>query len=268
MTSVAYVEWPDGLMPDTPDWTQITTDLQGLAPDVLVTNEMPFGAWRAWGKKFDRAEAEAWARENEIGLEALAALGIGTVLASRPILKGERLYNEAFVLHDGRYGPLHRKTRFPDENGWREADWFAPGDAAPSVVEVSAGARTLKVGVMLCTEAMFPEYARALGKAGADLIAVPRASGTATEGWRAACSIAAFLAGAFVVSSNRVGKADMRSPRFGGAGLAFEPDASALHPTSEGAPAATIEIDLAATRAAKATYPRYLDAEVRVSTRP
>jgi N-carbamoylputrescine amidase len=81
--------------------------------------------------------------------------------------------NEAVALEQGVLRPLHRKQFFPNEDGWYEANWFA-ADASGFAVHEVAG---LKIGVLLCTEVMFNEYARRYGRAGAELIVVPRATG-------------------------------------------------------------------------------------------
>ena len=73
----------------------------------------------------------------------------------------------------------------------------------------------------------------------------------------AAVIAAAVLAGAFCLSSNRVGPNSEGGP-FGGMGWVIDPDGEILALTSEDAPFATVDIDLGAAEHAKATYPRYV----------
>lgn len=69
----------------------------------------------------------------------------------------------------GRYDKVHLYDAF----GQRESDRLEPGDpaAAPLVVPVGG----LRVGVMTCYDLRFPESARVLVDAGADVLAVPAA---------------------------------------------------------------------------------------------
>ena len=76
----------------------------------------------------------------------------------------------------------------------------------------------VKVGALVCTEAMFNERARAYGKQGASLIVIPRASGTNLEPWKIAGAMASLVSGAYVVSSNRTGRS-RGGTQFGGGGF-------------------------------------------------
>ena len=172
---VAFVEWPEGLSPDGAAWPEVSRSVAAANPDILVTNELPFGSWIAEGSAFSGAEANASIRSHERGLKALIDLGVRAVISSRPVRKGSRLANEAFVLEDGgAVRALHRKQHFPNEPGWFESEWFAGDGSGFEAAEILG----LRVGVLLCTDAMFNEHARAYGKQGAALIVIPRASGT------------------------------------------------------------------------------------------
>jgi predicted amidohydrolase len=67
----------------------------------------------------------------------------------------------------------YRKVHLYDALGWRESARVTPGDPAapPAVVDVGP----LRVGVMTCFDLRFPETARVLVDAGADVLAVPAA---------------------------------------------------------------------------------------------
>lgn len=109
--------------------------------------------------------------------------------------------NEAFSIEGERIKILHRKQFFPNEAGWYEGIWFHSDDSGFVIHEVAG----LKIGILLCTELMFNEHARHYGRAGADLIVVPRATRQSQEKWVTAGSMAAIVSGSYVVSSNRVG---------------------------------------------------------------
>ncbi len=114
-------------------------------------------------------------RDHEKGLEGLIDLNLPAIISTRPVWNGKRLANEAFVLENGAVRPLHRKQYFPNEPGWFESKWYSGDRSGFEVAEILG----IKVGVLVCTEAMFNERARAYGRQGASLIVIPRASGRA-----------------------------------------------------------------------------------------
>ncbi len=71
---------------------------------------------------------------------------------------------------DGSLAAVYRKIHLFDALGYRESDSVAPGSEL--VVASLAG---LRVGFMTCYDLRFPELARALAIAGADLLVLPAA---------------------------------------------------------------------------------------------
>jgi len=253
MVKACAVEWPDGLVVGSDQWHACAETVKRIGPDILITNEMPFGAWLPKTLPYDAGRARAWAQLHAESLGALGGLA-PAVISSRPVVHGQTLANEAFVLEGGAYRVLHHKHLFPAEDGWQEYGWFAP--AVPGFdTHVIEG---LTVGVLLCTELMFPERARALGRQGAHLIAVPRASGRSMAYWQTAGAMAAIVSGAYVLSSNRVGSADGTPPLFGGGGFAFDPSANPAGMTASETPALVVTIDRGAAETAKTAYPVYV----------
>jgi N-carbamoylputrescine amidase len=250
---VGFVQWPDGLIPNSDVWSALAADVAKAAPDVLITSEMPFGPWLAASPAFDTDRAKAIVRLHEDGLEALQALKVPLVISSRPVIAGDRLANEAFVLEDGTYRFLHQKHFFPAEEGWFESEWFRT--ARPGFDVVEAGG--LRIGALLCTDLMFNERARAYGKAGAHLIAVPRASGRSLAPWKTAGAMAAIASGCYVVSSNRVGS-QSGGPTFGGGGYAFAPDGSLLSESNHERPIVVFDLDKRVSDQQKSCYPVYV----------
>jgi N-carbamoylputrescine amidase len=169
------------------------------------------------------------------------------------VWNGKRLANEAFVLENGVVRPLHRKQYFPNEPGWFESEWYAGDDSGFSVAEVLG----VKIGVLLCTEAMFNEHARAYGKQQASLIVIPRASGTNIESWKIAGAMASLVSGAYVVSSNRVGRAK-GGTQFGGGGFAYAPQGRLLAITSPASHMQTFDLDPEIPASAQRDYPCYV----------
>ena len=251
---IAFVEWPEGLSPTGATWSDLRNSVTAARPDILLTNELPFGPWIAEGAVFSEEEATLSLRAHERGLEGLIELAVPAVISSRPVRNGTRLANEAFVLlESGAVRPLHRKQYFPNERGWFESEWYAGDDSGFDVVEILG----IRIGVLVCTEAMFNERARAYGRQGASLIVIPRASGRDIEPWKIAGAMASLVSGAYAVSSNRVGPS-RGGTHFGGGGFAYAPGGSLLSVTSAATPLQTFELDASLPAAAQREYPCYV----------
>jgi N-carbamoylputrescine amidase len=250
---IAFVEWPEALSTGEAEWLNLKNSVTATRPDILVTNELPFGPWLADDSAFSENVANLSLREHEKGLEGLIDLALPAVISSRPVWNGKRLANEAFVLEDGVARPLHRKQYFPNEPGWFETAWYAKDNSGFSVAEVLG----IKVGVLLCTEAMFNERARWYGKQEASLIVIPRATGRDIESWKIAGAMASLVAGTYVVSSNRVGRSKAGT-QFGGGGFAYAPQGQLLAVTSSTNPVQTLDLDPALPALAQHAYPCYV----------
>lgn len=224
---------------------EVLSWLRGADAKLLITSELPFSEWLARRSWF---ETEAAARSVEEGAEVinwLSSLPVPNVILSRPMPGSAKLRNEAILLRDGAVEPSHSKRHLPDEPGWSEAVWFERGRENPRAFDL----HPLKVGILLCTEIMYPEDARTMGLAGVDLIAAPRATGPDPM-WQAALAMAAISAGAYVISVNRVG-----GPFSGGAS-AFTPAGQALAPVQQQPGCSVFEIDVQQSLSAKLSYPR------------
>ena len=87
----------------------------------------------------------------------------------------EGLYhNTAVVLdRDGSMAGTYRKMHVPDGPSYHEKYYFASGDSGFRPIETSIG----KLGVMVCWDQWFPEAARLMVLAGAELLIFPTAIG-------------------------------------------------------------------------------------------
>lgn len=81
-----------------------------------------------------------------------------------------RPYN-TLVLAQGETLSTYRKIHLYDSFGQRESDTVMPGPLEPVVVGISGA----QVGLMTCYDLRFPELARALSAAGAEVLVVPSA---------------------------------------------------------------------------------------------
>jgi N-carbamoylputrescine amidase len=237
------------------DWVSLRRHVSEQQSALVLLPELPFAPWFAFDKNFD---AGAWADVMSAHRDWDARLGElapAAVIATRPVERGAKRYNEAFAAFaDGRRIALHDKRYLPDEPGFYEASWYERGDGAFDLADV-AGA---KVGMMICSELWVLDEARQYASRGADIILTPRATpASSLDKWFVAGRAAAMLAGAFSLSSNHAGQS-RGGFRFGGGGWIVDPDGEVLARTSDEEPFATRDIDLGQARAAKSTYPRYL----------
>jgi predicted amidohydrolase len=233
------------------DWERLGEHVRRERSDVVLLPEMAFSPWFATTRAFDAA---AWRRAvdaHEKWLERLDELS-ATVLGTRPIERGGHRLNEAFSWSAGRYRAMHVKAFLPAEEGFWESSWYEPGDVSFKASDVD-GAR---VGFQICTELWSMGHAQRYGAAGVQLIAIPRAtSKNSVDKWVTGGRVAAIVAGAYSISSNRTSPDS--GPDFGGGGWVIGPDGDVLAVTDRSGPFQTVAIDLAAADRAKKTYPRY-----------
>ena len=96
---------------------------------------------------------------------------IGSVFEKRT----EGLYHNTAVVFDkdGSIAGIYRKMHIPDDPGYYEKYYFAFGDQGFQPIETSIG----KLGVMICWDQWFPEAARLMALAGAQVLIYPSAIG-------------------------------------------------------------------------------------------
>lgn len=122
---------------------------------------------------------------------------------------------------DGALLGVTRMVHITDYEGFHERAWYHPGDRGAPVYDTAAG----RVGVAICYDRHYPEYMRALGAAGAEIVCIPQA-GTAGE-WpegmfEAEVRTAAFQNGYFAALCNRVGEDG--GLRFAGESFVSDPE--------------------------------------------
>lgn len=83
-------------------------------------------------------------------------------------------HNTAVILDtDGSIAGLYRKMHIPDDPGYYEKFYFTPGDLGFKPIQTSIG----RLGVLICWDQWFPEAARLMRMAGADMLLFPTAIG-------------------------------------------------------------------------------------------
>lgn len=85
------------------------------------------------------------------------------------------LYHNTAVVFDkdGSLAGKYRKMHIPDDPGFYEKYYFTPGDLSFKPIETSIG----KLGVLVCWDQWFPEAARLMALAGAEILIYPTAIG-------------------------------------------------------------------------------------------
>jgi predicted amidohydrolase len=189
-----------------------------------------------------RAEAERLAEPVDGGptVRTLVGLARGTGAAFVAGLAERaadgRIFNAAVAVDGQGLRAVYRKIHLFD----REKEWFDPGDLGFPVVTL-AGAR---VGLMICFDWRFPEAARSLALAGAQIIAHP--SNLVMAFCQAAMVTRALENRVFTVTANRIGAEDRAGSRltFTGGSRIVAPSGRVLSDAPAGAPAsACVEID-------------------------
>ena len=83
-------------------------------------------------------------------------------------------HNTAVIIDaDGKYLGKYRKMHIPDDPAFYEKFYFTPGDLGFEPISTSVG----KLGVLVCWDQWYPEAARLMALAGADLLLYPTAIG-------------------------------------------------------------------------------------------
>jgi len=122
---------------------------------------------------FDLAEPIPGPSTDQFG--ALAGeLGIVLVTSLFERRAAGLYHNTAVVLErDGSIAGIYRKMHIPDDPGYYEKFYFTPGDLGFSPIDTSVG----KLGLLVCWDQWYPEAARMMALAGADLLLYPTAIG-------------------------------------------------------------------------------------------
>ena len=165
------------------------------------------------------------------------------------------LFNAAVLLTPGGFRRMYSKRHLPSLSGFRERDWCTPGTRASGAHEACGGL----VASLTCTDIMFPEDARRLGRSGCDLLLAPRASlaGAAEARWEVMLRANAIVSGAFVVSCNRLGTEG--AVEFAGRSSVIAPNGAVICDMARTEGVVHVDVDLTEATRAKAGYPVTLE---------
>ena len=185
-------------------------------------------------------------------------------------------HNTAVVLEtDGSLAGRYRKMHIPDDPAYYEKFYFTPGDLGFRPVDTSVG----RLGVLVCWDQWYPEAARLMALAGAELLIYPTAIGyehgdepaeqaRQRDAWRISQRAHAVANGLPVVSVNRTGfEADPSGAtagiRFWGSSFVAGPQGELLYEAPQDEPAThVVEIDRRRTDDVRRIWPFFRDRRI------
>ena len=184
-------------------------------------------------------------------------------------------HNTAVVFDaDGSFRGKYRKMHIPDDPGFNEKFYFTPGDLGFTPIDTSVG----RLGVLVCWDQWYPEAARLMALAGADLLLYPTAIGwdprdtdAEKERQRMAWILShrghAVANGLPVLTCNRTGfeASPIGGPgiQFWGSSAAFGPQGEVLAEASRDAAEVLLcEVDLARGEAVRRIWPFLRDRRI------
>ncbi|MFB0565934.1 MAG: nitrilase-related carbon-nitrogen hydrolase [Candidatus Aminicenantaceae bacterium] len=145
---------------------------------------------------------------------------------------GEKTFDSSPVIDaDGSLLGITRMVHIMEGPGFHERGYYAPGDLQKISYRTKVGC----VGVAICYDRHFPEYMRALGLEGAQIVIVPQAGalGEWVEGiFEAELQVAAFQNGYFAALVNRVGKEE--NVHFAGESFVVDPHGQVIARAPQG----------------------------------
>ena len=185
-------------------------------------------------------------------------------------------HNTAVVLDtDGSIAGKYRKMHIPDDPGFYEKFYFTPGDLGFEPIQTSVG----KLGVLVCWDQWFPEAARLMAMAGAELLIYPTAIGwdprddkdeqiRQRDAWIISQRAHAVANGVPVISVNRVGhEADPSAQSegiqcWGNSFVAGPQGEMLLHADEQEEQTLTVEIDQARSESVSRIWPYLRDRRI------
>lgn len=185
-------------------------------------------------------------------------------------------HNTAVVLEsDGSLAGIYRKMHIPDDPGYYEKFYFTPGDLGFEPIDTSVG----RLGVLVCWDQWYPEAARMMALAGADLLFYPTAigwnpdddeaeKGRQRDAWTTIQRSHAVANGLPVIVANRTGfEADptgtLSGAQFWGSSFVVGPQGEFLAQAgTEGAEVLVVDVDLARSENVRRWWPFLRDRRI------
>jgi N-carbamoylputrescine amidase len=224
--------------------------------------------------EFDKAEKIPGPSTDRL---SVLAKQTGVVLVSSLFEKrATGLYHNTAVVFekDGSIAGKYRKMHIPDDPGFYEKFYFTPGDLGFTPIDTSVG----RLGVLVCWDQWYPEGARLMALAGAELLLYPTAIGWDPDdpqdeknrqrnAWVLSHRGHAVANGLPVLSCNRMG---FESSPLGASGIQFWGTSHVLGPQGEmlaqastdKAEILTYEVDMARSEHVRRIWPFLRDRRI------
>jgi N-carbamoylputrescine amidase len=185
-------------------------------------------------------------------------------------------HNTAVVFErDGSIAGTYRKMHIPDDPGYYEKFYFTPGDLGFQPIDTSVG----RLGVLVCWDQWYPEAARLMALAGAELLIYPTAIGEnpddaadererQREAWITIQRAHAVANGVPVLVANRVGlepdpSGQLPGARFWGGSFVAGPQGEIIAQAGRDAPTVLVaEIDRARSEDVRRWWPFLRDRRI------
>ncbi|WP_439640357.1 carbon-nitrogen hydrolase [Nevskia sp.] len=185
-------------------------------------------------------------------------------------------HNTAVVMErDGSLAGKYRKMHIPDDPGYYEKFYFTPGDLGFEPIPTSVG----RLGLLVCWDQWYPEAARLMALAGADLLLYPTAIGNnpedpedererQREAWVTIQRAHAVANGLPVVVANRIGfepdpTGQTPGQRFWGTSFVAGPQGEFLARASTDQPEVlVVDVDLARSENVRRWWPFLRDRRI------
>jgi N-carbamoylputrescine amidase len=219
-------------------------------------------------RRFDEAEPLPGPTSNALSASAKqhSIVLIGSVFERR----APGLYHNTAVVFDadGSLAGTYRKMHIPDDPNYYEKFYFTPGDLGFRSVPTRFG----PVGPLVCWDQWYPEAARLVALAGAQILFYPTAIGwlhsekdefgaSQHAAWETMMRSHAIANGVFVAAANRTGVED--GIEFWGASFVCDPNGNILaRATHDGEETLLVECDLSQIDAVRTHWPFLRDRRI------
>ncbi|MHA1149955.1 MAG: nitrilase-related carbon-nitrogen hydrolase [Promethearchaeota archaeon] len=177
------------------NFKQIERVLHNIKADLIVLPELFATGYTFIDKEEALNLAETADGITSDFLKELSRKSSAIIIAGFAELSGDKIYNSAIILKEQKIMGVYRKIHLY----YKEKLWFSPGNRAFEVFEIDS----VKIGVMICFDWIFPESARSLSLLGADIIAHP--ANLVLPFCQKAMVTRCLENGVFAITANRIG---------------------------------------------------------------
>lgn len=203
---------------------------------------------RDFGKAGSDVRAYAEPLDGPFATEvARVATERGTTIVAGMFERTDALPFNTLVVRGGAEAD-YRKIHLYDSFGYRESEALTGGPLTPTVIDIGG----VPTGLMTCYDLRFPELARALVDAGAELIVVPAAwvaGERKVDHWRT------LLRARAIENTVYVAAAGQPAPRYCGHSMVVDPLGDVVVEAGDGPETVTATIDRARLSEARAVNP-------------